>query len=207
MITLMWLGMAYVIGSVPFGLFIAKAMCNIDIRSGGSGNIGATNVARMCGTKYGVIALALDMLKGLVPVLMVGAADFSPFFQGLVGLSALLGHMYSAFLGGKGGKGVATTIGVFAGLAFFPTLLAVLACVAAIKISGFVSMGSLVLAAALPVLLLLSGNIVYAGFALVALVLICWKHRENIQRLARGEEKPWRKSKHSEKTPAGAARA
>jgi glycerol-3-phosphate acyltransferase PlsY len=196
-ITLLWLGTAYILGAVPFGLIIAKGMCKVDIRSGGSGNIGATNVARMCGAKYGVMALALDMLKGLIPVLLAGAADFSPFFVGLIGLSALLGHMYSAFLSGQGGKGVATTIGVFTGLSFFPTLLAVIACVAAIKFSGFVSMGSLLLVAVLPVTMLLFGEVTYAFFACIALVLVFWKHRDNIHRLAKGEEKPWRKSKHS----------
>ncbi|MFV0423070.1 glycerol-3-phosphate 1-O-acyltransferase PlsY [Oleidesulfovibrio sp.] len=195
---LLWLVTAYVIGSVPFGLLIAKTFCSVDPRTGGSRNVGATNVARLCGTKFGVLTLVCDVLKGVIPVAVAMTFSESTLFLSLTALAALLGHLYSAFLGFKGGKAVATTLGVFIPLAFTPLLLSALVCALVIWRSGFVSLGSLTLVTALPVMLLLSGNFAYIPLALVVMVLVFWSHRENIGRLARGEEKPWQKKKHKD---------
>jgi acyl phosphate:glycerol-3-phosphate acyltransferase len=194
MVNILWLALTYLIGSMPFGLIVARTLCGVDPREGGSRNIGATNVARLCGTKYGLLTLGLDLLKGYVPVILAMGLSDSTFFLGLTALTALVGHMYSVFLNGKGGKGVATTIGVFLALTPGSLILALLLCIAAIWASGYVSLGSLTLVASLPVFHLLSGWIGLVPFSLIVMALVFLKHRENIVRLARGEEKPWRKS-------------
>lgn len=187
--------LTYLVAAFPFGLAVAKAGCGVDPRLAGSCNTGATNVARLCGTRYGVLTLVLDLLKGLLPVLVARAMSGSAFFLSLVVITAVAGHMYSVFLYGKGGKGVATTIGVFLGAAPVSALLAVAACVLVIWATGFVSAGSLVLAVALPVLIFFLGPCALTPAALVVAVLVVVKHRENICRLLSGQEKPWRKAK------------
>lgn len=195
---LLWLLIAYMIGSVPFGLLVSRAACGVDPRNGGSGNVGATNVARLCGTRYGILTLALDLLKGVVPVWAGMLVSTSPLFLSLVALAALLGHVYSMFLDFKGGKAVATTIGVFIPLAFSSLLVSALACVLVIWRTGYVSLGSLTLVTVMPVALLITGCWAYIPLALAVMALVYWTHRENIARLARGEEKAWQKKKHEE---------
>lgn len=196
---ILWLGIAYVLGSIPFGLVIAKATCGIDPRLDGSKNVGATNVARLCGFKYGVATLLCDLLKGAIPVAIAYYISDGWIFLSLVALAALFGHVRSCFLGFEGGKAVATTVGVFLPLAFFPMLLSCIASALVIWRSGFVSMGSLTLVVVLPVFMFLSGNWAFIPLALGVLALVFWTHRENIGRLARGEEKSWLKKKHEEK--------
>ncbi|MCG8529486.1 MAG: glycerol-3-phosphate 1-O-acyltransferase PlsY [Desulfovibrionales bacterium] len=196
---ILWLGIAYVLGSIPFGLVIAKASCGIDPRLDGSKNVGATNVARLCGFPYGVATLLCDLLKGAIPVAIAFYISHGWLFLSLVALAALLGHVRSCFLGFEGGKAVATTVGVFLPLAFFPMLLSCIASALVIWRSGFVSMGSLTLVVVLPVFMFLSGHWAFIPLALVVLALVFWTHRENIARLARGEEKSWLKKKHEEK--------
>lgn len=183
---------AFLLGSVPFGLLIARRFCGTDPRLAGSCNVGATNVARLCGFKWGVLTLACDLLKGFLPVLLFVTSDSN--IESLAypaGLAVILGHMYSFFLDFKGGKGVATTVGVFLALSPWQLILAGIACLAAIWKTGFVSAGSLVLVTALPVLLLFSGRFGDTLFALIVGGLVIYAHRQNIRRLLRGEEKPW----------------
>ena len=188
------LAAAFLLGSVPFGLVIGKTFCGVDPRSAGSGNVGATNVARLCGTFWGVVTLACDVLKGFVPVwLYASSHGRGGAFVCLVGLAVICGHMYSVFLGGKGGKGVATTVGVFLALAPVQLVIAGLACIGMIWRSGFVSLGSITLVSLLPVLLLFSGRWNACFFALVVAALVIRAHKENIARLRRGEEKPWKR--------------
>jgi glycerol-3-phosphate acyltransferase PlsY len=190
---MLYLVLTYIVAAFPFGLAVAMAGCGIDPRLDGSRNTGATNVARLCGMRYGAATLLLDVAKGLVPVLVAKAISDSAVFLSLVVVLAVAGHMFSAFLYGKGGKGVATTIGVFLGVAPVPALLAVAACVVVIKGTGFVSAGSLTLAVALPVLVYFLGPCALTPAALVVAALVIAKHRENIARLRAGQEKPWRK--------------
>lgn len=190
---LVWIVIAYVLGSVPFGLVIAKSLCNIDPRTDGSRNIGATNIARLCGLKFGIATLVLDIAKGLVPVLMASAWIESDLGLSLVVLAAILGHIFSCFMRFKGGKAVATTVGAFLAVSFWGTLLSAAMCLTVVALSGHVSMGSLTLALALPVFMLLTGNAAFVPVALVVMVLLFWRHKENIRRLARGEENPWLK--------------
>lgn len=185
---------AYFLGSVPFGLVIAKRFCGIDPREGGSGNVGATNVARLCGTWWGVLTLACDLLKGFLPVwLFCFSGRLSLAIA--AGLGVICGHMFSFFLGYKGGKGVASTVGVFLALAPVQLIISAVICVALIWRTGFVSVGSLSLVMSLPVFLLFSGRFATFFFSLVIAVLVIYAHRENITRLKRGEEKPWRGGK------------
>ncbi len=194
-IWIVWAVLAYVTGSMPFGLWLAKTVCGVDPRTTGSRNTGATNIARTCGTRYGVATLVLDMLKGALPVagaLLTGCAVWQ---VNVVMFLAVLGHVFSLFMGFRGGKAVATTLGVFIPAAFWPLLLSAVLCVAVIKASGFVSLGSLTLVTAMPLALAGFGRFEYLPVALAIMGLVYWRHRENIVRLARGEEKSWRKSK------------
>lgn len=193
MISIVWIFAAYVIGSVPFGLVFAKTFCGIDPRTAGSGNIGTTNVARLCGKKWGAITLLCDVLKGTLPVYVATQLSPSECLWTLTALAAILGHLFSCFLSFKGGKAVATSIGVFIPLAFWQLLIAGIICLLLIWRSGFVSLGSLALVSAMPLLLLLSGRFALLPLALIVLALVFWSHRENILRLARGEEKSWLK--------------
>lgn len=193
MSVIVWSIIAYILGSIPFGLVVAKTLCNIDPRTGGSRNTGATNVARMCGTKYGVLTLLLDLSKGFFPVLMASAWTESGLGLSLVVLAAILGHAFSCFMNFKGGKAVATTIGAFLAVAPWATIFAAVLCLLLIWLSGHVSLGSLTLALALPTFMVLTGNFAYVPAALIVMVLLFWRHRENIHRLARGEENPWLK--------------
>lgn len=192
MLTIFWLAMSYLLGSIPFGLILAKVSGKPDPRLHGSKNIGATNVARVCGKGFGVATLILDVLKGFFPVAVAASFSQSWLFLSLTALAALLGHMYSVFLGGKGGKGVATTLGIYLGLAPWPTFLSMLVVIAVIKLSGFVSLGSLILVTLMPITLLLSGNHGFLALSLVVMALVFFRHRDNILRLAKGEEKSWR---------------
>ncbi|MFH1915439.1 MAG: glycerol-3-phosphate 1-O-acyltransferase PlsY [Pseudomonadota bacterium] len=195
MTLILWIIIAYVLGSIPFGLVVAKSLCGIDPRTDGSRNIGATNVARLCGMKFGIATLVLDIGKGLVPVLMASAWIESNLGLSLVVLAAILGHAFSCFMRFKGGKAVATTVGAFLAVSFWGTLLSAAMCLTVVGLSGHVSMGSLTLALSLPVFMLITGNVAFVPVALVVMVLLFWRHRENIRRLARGEENPWTKPK------------
>jgi glycerol-3-phosphate acyltransferase PlsY len=182
---------AFFLGSVPFGLLIAKTFCGIDPRLDGSRNVGATNVARLCGFKWGALTLLCDVLKGFLPVFLL-------FGSGLAypaALAVICGHMFSVFLNYKGGKGVATTVGVFLALAPWTLVLAGLACIFIIWRTGFVSAGSLTLVSALPILFLVQGSWGNVWFSLLVAILVIHAHRENIRRLWRGEEKTWQPSK------------
>lgn len=184
--------LAFCIGSVPFGLLIGKTFCGVDPRLDGSKNVGATNVARLCGFKWGVLTLLCDVLKGFLPVLLL--TNIGTGWEELAypaGLAVICGHMFSLFLKYKGGKGVATTVGVFLALCPLQLVIAALICVIVIWRSGFVSAGSLTLVTTLPIICIISGRSGDAYFSLLVAVLVIYAHRENIRRLLRGEEKPW----------------
>ena len=192
MVTIFWLAISYLLGAMPFGLLISKTCCGVDPREQGSGNIGATNVSRICGSKYGALTLTLDMLKGFIPVLLATSFSDSYFFLTLVATAAVCGHMFSVFLHGKGGKGVATWVGAFVAISPFGTVLCGLAFLAALYFYNYVSLSSLVMVALMPVVLLFQGLFGAIPMALVLMGLIFWKHTENIQRLMAGEEHSWK---------------
>jgi len=184
----LWI-LAYLLGSVPVGVLVAEWFNSNDPRGLGSGNIGATNVARTAGKKAGLITLCGDCLKGLLAVLIArffGAGDGVAVFAGLI---AFLGHLYPVFLGFRGGKGVATALGVLLALAPGGVVAGVTIFAAVTVWSRFVSLGSLVAAATMPLFISQFGynwKIVYA--ALIMAAFIIYKHRNNILRLCQGAE-------------------
>ena len=195
MLEALCIALAYALGSVPWGLVIAKTFCGVDPRLDGSRNTGATNVARLCGFGWGVVTLACDVLKGALPVWLALRVNPAPLFVSAVALACVLGHVFSCFMRFRGGKAVATSIGVFLPLAFWPLLAASLLCVLIIWRSGYVSLGSLALVTALPLGLCLTGQWAWLPLALCVWALVVWKHRENIARLRAATEKTWRKGK------------
>lgn len=198
MLEALWIALGYVLGSVPWGLVIAKTFCGVDPRESGSRNTGATNVARLCGFGWGVVTLACDLGKGALPVWLALRINPSPFFVSAVGLACIAGHVFSCFMKFRGGKAVATSIGVFLPLAFLPLLAAAVLCVLVIWRSGFVSLGSLTLVTALPVGLAVAGQWAWLPLACCVWAVVVWKHRENIARLRAGTEKSWLKGRHEQ---------
>lgn len=188
----------YLVGAIPFGLVIGKSV-GVDVRQEGSRNIGATNVNRVLGKKLGALTLLCDCLKGLLPMWLasavLGGQGQSELIVALTGVMAVIGHMFPVYLGFRGGKGVATGLGVFLFLSP-PTIVVCLAVfLLAVRLSGFVSVGSLLASALAPLWLLLFGASWPAVAAALAIAALIWiKHHENIARLRRGEEKPWKKS-------------
>lgn len=178
----------FLLGSIPFGLVIAKTLKGIDPRKAGSGNIGSTNVARLCGRTCGLLTLFCDIMKGFMPSLLAVYLIPNPFLQSLVALAAVLGHIKSPFLGFKGGKGVATTIGALMPLAFIPLLCAVGCFFAVFAATRFVSLSSMVMSGALVVFCAVFGHTGLLPLTILLFVFIVWAHRSNIQRLLKGEE-------------------
>jgi len=184
----------YLIGAVPTGLLLARA-AGIDIRSHGSGNIGATNVSRTLGKKLGALTLIGDIAKAVFPMLLV--ARFLPAGEkelgmALAGAAAFLGHCYPVYLGFQGGKGVATALGVFLVLTPAAVFVEVVLFGLIVRLTGYVSVGSLAAAALLPLLVWLFNRSAIATSLAGAIALVVWiKHRGNIDRLLRREEKSW----------------
>jgi glycerol-3-phosphate acyltransferase PlsY len=187
----LWLvPLGYVSGSIPFGLLIAKASKGVDVRGIGSGNIGATNVLRAAGKGAAALTLALDMLKGWAPVALgriVGASDAQ---VAGVALAAFLGHLYPVFLRFRGGKGVATFLGVLLALLPKVAFLVVGVWLLVAAVFRYSSLAALVAAAASPLLVwLLDGRREIVALAVVHEGLIIIRHRENMRRLLAGEER------------------
>ncbi|MBN2809444.1 MAG: glycerol-3-phosphate 1-O-acyltransferase PlsY [Deltaproteobacteria bacterium] len=187
--TLLLLLFAYLLGSVPVGVLVAEWFNGNDPRHSGSGNIGATNVARTAGKKAGIITLCGDCLKGLLAVLAARACGAGDGLLAFTGFVAFLGHLYPIFIGFKGGKGVATALGILLAIAPLPTLAGIVLFAAVAGISHFVSLGSITAAAAMPLFLCQAGynwKIVYT--ALLMAVFIIYRHRDNIMRLCQKTE-------------------
>lgn len=188
------LAIAYLAGSIPSAYLAGKSR-GIDLRKHGSGNLGATNVARVLGTRIGTAVFAIDVLKGFLPVLLLPRYTATVYPEALaitLGAVAILGHVKPIFLLGRGGgKGVATATGVFLGLAWIPTLISFAVWVIVFYFSRYVSLASLAGAAALPIAFIVTGvplsDPELIASAVVAL-LVFYTHRANIGRLRRGEE-------------------
>lgn len=190
---------AYLFGSVPFGKLIAKRVAQIDITTRGSRNIGAANVARELGVNWGLLTLLLDILKGFIPVVLcsryashVLGADHG-LAVSVVGLSALLGHQFSIFMRFRGGKGVATAIGIYLATSPLACLMAVIVFILTVYKWNFVSLGSMLAAIVMPGLLALFGKSQpLVTTSIIVAALICFKHKGNIKRLVKGKERKWR---------------
>lgn len=180
---------AYLLGSVPTGVILAKAFSDVDPRTQGSRNIGATNVFRTAGKKLGVLTLLGDTIKGFLPVILARGCLDSHFWVGAAALAAFIGHLYPIFLRFKGGKGIATGLGAFLALAPLPAILSCLVFAAVVYRWRYISLGSLSATAAFPIFLAwLNPHRVYLPFALAIGALIFYRHRENIERLRAGKE-------------------
>jgi acyl phosphate:glycerol-3-phosphate acyltransferase len=188
----LWLLASYFLGAIPTSYLLSRLFAGIDLRQHGSGNLGATNLYRVLGWRYAIPAAVVDIVKGVIPVLVFAPqASSSQLFAIACGVAAIVGHVFSVFVGFKGGKGVATAAGVMLGLA--PLALAVSAVVWAVlvRLTGYVSVGSIGAAAVLPLaVFLLERSTTLAVFwiavAITAGVIVL--HRQNISRLLKGTE-------------------
>lgn len=189
---------AYLLGSIPFGLILVRVVRGEDVRLIGSGNIGATNVARSGGAKLGIATLLLDALKGYIAVLIALVASHRNsgvdlgLAASLAALCAILGHVFPVWLKFCGGKGVATAVGAFVGLAPRAVLVVLAIFLVIVLISRYVSLGSIVASAIFPLLafFLYRSESSPAGLAIMlgASLLIILKHKANIRRLLDGTE-------------------
>lgn len=180
---------AYLLGSVPTGLWVVRAVRGVDVRKLGSGNIGTTNVYRVAGPWVGAVVLLLDAAKGALPVLACRALGVGAGWTVAAGLSSVAGHNWSVFLGFRGGKGVATSLGALAALSPAAAGVAAGVWVLVVVVSRYASVGSLLAMLSVPVTMLAGGEPgthVAFGAALAALSL--WRHRSNLRRLREGTE-------------------
>ena len=181
--------LGYVFGSVPFGLWLVQAFHGIDIRNYGSGNIGTTNVFRTVGPKTAAAVLVGDMLKGILALYIISKFAADPSIVALTALGALLGHNYSLFLGFKGGKGVATGLGLFLYMLPWGAVAGLAVWVVIVLITRYVSLGSIVAAVVAAVTgWYLQYPVPYAVFGTLACLFVVLRHKDNIKRLLNGTE-------------------
>jgi len=202
--------LSYLVGSIPTSLIMSKAVKGIDIRQHGSGNAGGSNVFRVLGWKYGVSVILLDALKGVVAVLLVSrlylgsfpfpnATPFDDFtlVQIMAGIAAVLGHIWTIFAGFKGGKGIATGMGFLVSIVTVDLLLALLVFTIVVSISKYISLGSLVAAFSVPLIMIIRENIfgvdisgyhTILPFTILIAFLVAYTHKANIKRLLAGNE-------------------
>jgi glycerol-3-phosphate acyltransferase PlsY len=187
---------AFLLGSIPFGMLLARAK-GVDIRSVGSGNIGATNVVRALGPKVGLAVFVLDVLKGTIPALIAKQAVQAPVgevqiqtISMLMGVIAILGHMFSPFIGFKGGKGVATGFGAALGAIPGAALVGLAVISLTVALTRYVSLGSILAAISVPIvsMLVFRDSLQLLPILVVMAAFIIWKHRANIERLRNGTE-------------------
>ncbi len=184
---------AFVLGSIPFGVIIAKTK-GVDLRKTGSGNIGATNVLRSVGKWAAVFTLAGDMLKGALPVIIARQLSLTESAVGLIGISAILGHDFSIFSRFKGGKGVATSLGVL--LVYSPVVgvLSVAIWLVALAVWRYSSLSAIIAFFFVPVnIYIFDYSTSKLMFGVTMLLLIVYKHKDNIERLLKGTESSVRK--------------
>jgi acyl phosphate:glycerol-3-phosphate acyltransferase len=187
-----WLLASYFLGAIPTSHIVSRTIARIDLREHGSGNLGATNLYRVLGWKYAVPVALFDIAKGAVPVLLFAPqASRSELFAVACGVAAILGHVFSVFVGFKGGKGVATAAGVMLGLTPLALGVAALVWAVVVRVTGYVSLGSIAAAAVLPVAVYLleqpnTPELLWIDVLVAAGVILL--HRRNIQRLLKGTE-------------------
>jgi len=188
---------SYLVGSIPNGLILGKLLWNIDLREHGSHNIGATNAWRTIGKQAGVAIFLLDLLKGVFGVWLGGVMSGTPLALVLGGIFAIIGHSWSFLLHFKGGKGVATGLGVILMLMPVPSLLIFAVWFFIVKVTGYVSLGSIVGAALVPIFAWIFGMPgATIGFGFIAAIFVIYRHKENIQRLLTGTESKIKAAKH-----------
>ncbi len=202
--------LAYFVGSIPTSIIVSKLVKGIDIRNYGSGNAGGSNVFRILGWKWGVSVILLDALKGAIAVIVVARLyldnfpfnNITPFddftlVQIICGLVAVIGHIWTVFAGFRGGKGIATALGFLITIITVDMLLALAVFVLVVTLSRYISLGSLIAAASVPLILIIRENIfginipgynTILPFAIALTLLVIYTHRKNIDRLIKGNE-------------------
>jgi len=201
---------SYLIGSIPNSIIISKAVSGIDIRNHGSGNAGGTNVLRVLGWKYGLIVIFLDALKGAIAVVIISRLFYGPLpfenvspfddftlVQIIAGMSAVIGHIWTVFAGFKGGKGIATALGMLLTLITVDMLIAIGVFGLVVLISRYVSLGSILAAISVPATLFIRENLFHVDipgystlfpFIIGVTALVIFTHRKNLIRLVNGNE-------------------
>jgi len=184
----------YLLGSVPTGLILTKFFSKVDPRKAGSGNIGATNIFRTSGKSLGILTLAGDLLKGAVPVVMAIQWGESHLWIAAAGLSPFLGHVFPIFLGFRGGKGVATALGVYLIISPIAVLIEFLAFAGIVWKWRFISLGSIACVTTIPILIAFfrSDSQAYFILSLIIAALVLYRHQANISRLLQGTENKWK---------------
>ncbi|MFB5189417.1 glycerol-3-phosphate 1-O-acyltransferase PlsY [Alicyclobacillus fastidiosus] len=183
---------AYLIGSISTSTIVVRLVSGKDIRHHGSGNAGATNTLRMLGTKWGIAVLIVDAVKGMIALWVVyGLAHANPVALALSAIAVVVGHNWPIFFGFRGGKGIATTIGVLLWMAPLMTIIAGILCLIVIALTRYVSLGSLILTILIPILLgVFTPSHESALWASIVLALLSiYRHRENVVRLLSGKER------------------
>jgi len=195
---------AYFLGSIPVGKIISNRIAGLDITGIGSRNIGATNVSRVVGIKWGIVTLLLDMCKGLIPILILRSVSNDQaaifFWTAIVAIASIAGHQFSVFMNFKGGKGVATALGVYIAVSPVAVLVALGIFISVVLLSNFISLGSITAALCLPIVIYLLGKpcpLVIASIAIAAMILA--RHHSNIDRLLKGKEAKWRNGRSQER--------
>lgn len=211
--------LSYLVGAIPTGIIMTKAVRGIDIREHGSGNMGGTNVMRILGWKYGLVVILLDALKGATAVVFIARlylgsfpfANQTPFddftlVQIIAGAAAVCGHIWTIFAEFKGGKGIATGMGIVLALTHVDILLAIGIFIIIVAVSRYVSLGSIIATASIPVIMVIRENVFHVQitgygtllpFLIALAVLIVFTHRKNIQRLLAGNENKISFKKHA----------
>ena len=192
-LNLLFLFLGYLFGSFPSGYLAGKIAKGIDIRSLGSGSTGATNVLRHIGKRAAITVFLLDVFKGVISILLAKYFLLNDSWQVAVGLSTLIGHIWPVWLNWRGGKAVATGLGIFLGLSWQVGLATLGIFILMITLFRIVSLASVSAALALPLIMFLSFNTSSISFpfliiSLLAMTLVIWRHRENIIRLMKGKE-------------------
>ncbi len=186
------LGISYLIGSFPSGFIAGKWLKGIDLRAVGSGSTGATNVLRHVGKKAALIVFFIDVSKGIGSVIIAKVLHLTPSFQVICGIAALSGHIWPIWLNWKGGKAVATGLGVFLGISWPVGLASLGIFLTVLSSSKIVSLSSISAALSLTLLMFLSFGSVfkpaYFYVSLIAMIMVLWRHRSNIRRLLKGTE-------------------
>lgn len=202
--------LSYLVGSIPTSLIVSKAVKGIDIRQHGSGNAGGTNVMRVLGWKHGVMVILLDALKGVLAVVVVARlhygglpfANVSPFddftlVQIIAGISAVIGHIWTVFAGFKGGKGIATALGMLLMIVTIDMLIALGVFFIVVTLSRYVSLGSIMGAVSVPLAMVLRENVFHETitgygtllpFVIAVSLLVIYTHRKNVVRILNGTE-------------------
>jgi glycerol-3-phosphate acyltransferase PlsY len=202
-----WLLLSYLLGAMPTSYLAARLFKGIDLREHGSRNLGATNVYRLLGWKYAIPVGLVDVAKGAVPVWLATARGPDlPLFPLYCGVAAVVGHVFSVFVSFKGGKGVATASGVVLALAPKALVVSLVVWGALVWLTGYVSLGSVVSAALFPIAAFVlegaRGGVLAIETALAAFLV--WKHRANLQRLARGTENRFGRRARAAESPGPA---